>query len=177
MVKITNPQTGRLVEVGENDLPQPMPWTALSDEIGRLGGGGRLPTLEELFLLHQEHHKGLGNFKSASYWGGHETIHDPTPYSYVHERKHYLSYYVYMPHTVRSINMIDQNTGPLHPGARAARTLAMWISRARGILPARRRTAAEGCRAARGTRTPPRSRRPRAVPKTGQVDGRRRSFR
>ena len=69
MLEITNPQTGKQIEVALNDFDGKIDWYKVQEAIDQLGSGWRLPTKVELEQIHKDLHlKGHGGFKLDPYW-------------------------------------------------------------------------------------------------------------
>jgi hypothetical protein len=60
---------GRMLEVADKDLSNPMKWEVAVRACQKLGSGWRLPNKDELKAMYEQLHKqGKGNFKNAWYW-------------------------------------------------------------------------------------------------------------
>lgn len=55
-------------EVYPEDLPETMTWVKANEYVNAMGGGWRIPTLEELKLMYL-HKESLGGFRTATYSG------------------------------------------------------------------------------------------------------------
>ena len=73
MLEIKRPITGERLIVAESDFNTGMNWKEAQNATKFLGEGWRLPSKSELELIYKELHlKGIGNFKSISYWSSTE---------------------------------------------------------------------------------------------------------
>jgi len=71
---ITNPITGKKIQVAQNDFLNPMTWKQAKNACAELGNGWRLPTEDELLVMYSMlHKKGKGNFKGETYWSNYES--------------------------------------------------------------------------------------------------------
>jgi hypothetical protein len=62
-----------MLEVGEKDFPNQMNWEDAQKACSNLGGGWRLPTIDELDILYQNKDKFSG-FANGSYWSSTEIV-------------------------------------------------------------------------------------------------------
>ena len=69
-ILITHPISGERIKVAVKDFDDKMNWESAKKACSSLGNGWRLPTYEELKVMHEELHKNAkGNFKPDVYWG------------------------------------------------------------------------------------------------------------
>jgi len=65
---ITSPTTGQILEVNEGDAKKKLTREQAIEACNTVGGGTRLPTLEELQVMYKELHlNGKGNFADEDY--------------------------------------------------------------------------------------------------------------
>lgn len=77
MLTIEHPITGAKLQVANQDFSREMFWQDGKKACGELGGGWRVPTIEELKTIYERFHKrGLGNFKDDFYWSNSEDNED-----------------------------------------------------------------------------------------------------
>lgn len=71
---ITLTETGKKIQVFQEDLPQKLTWFQAVEVSGLIGKNWRLPAIEELEAMHEQLHiNNIGNFKTDTpYWSSEE---------------------------------------------------------------------------------------------------------
>lgn len=73
MLTIISPDTGKKIQLAENDLKIRINWNEAKKACNNLGKGWRLPTIFEFDALCNEFYKkGIGNLQIGCYWSGSE---------------------------------------------------------------------------------------------------------
>jgi hypothetical protein len=83
ILTIKNPETGKTIEIYENDFDTTLGWEEAHTKCKELGEGWRLPTLIELDAIYEElHEKGKGNFKRLDYWSSDDFDDEDTAWTF-----------------------------------------------------------------------------------------------
>jgi len=73
MLTIISPDTGKKIQIAENDLKIRVNWKEAKKACNKLGVGWRLPTIYEFDVICNEFYKkGIGNLQIGCYWSGSE---------------------------------------------------------------------------------------------------------
>lgn len=106
MLEIEHPLTGDKLQVANQDFSNRMTWDMAIRACNELGGGWRLPSVEELKAMYEQlHKKGKGNFKAyldhgpfvSAYWSSQGTENDDI------NARYFSFYYGFEDHNLKHI--------------------------------------------------------------------------